>query len=119
MSEQMSAGAGPVAAFPNPGLPQLVDGHIRFRHDTGHFAEYGVKLAEAGARLIGGCCGTTPAHVHALSEGLRDSKAEGRVTRRRGYVAEKEVRPGISKEPVSGFAEKLQTGFAVTVEIDL
>ena len=32
---------------------------------------------------------------------------------------EKEVRPGISNEPVSGFAEKLQTGFAVTVEIDL
>jgi methionine synthase I (cobalamin-dependent)/5,10-methylenetetrahydrofolate reductase len=117
--EQMSAGAGPVAAFPNPGLPQLVEGSVRYNRDVKHFAAYGVKLAEAGARLIGGCCGTTPAHVRALSEVLRDSKVEGRVTRRRGYVAEKEVRPGISNEPVSGFAEKLQTGFAVTVEIDL
>jgi methionine synthase / methylenetetrahydrofolate reductase (NADH) len=117
--EQMSAGAGPVAAFPNPGLPQLVEGSVRYNRDVRHFAAYGVKLAEAGARLIGGCCGTTPAHVRALSEVLRDSKVEGRVTRRRGYVAEKEVRPGISNEPVSGFAEKLQTGFAVTVEIDL
>jgi methionine synthase / methylenetetrahydrofolate reductase(NADPH) len=117
--EQMSAGAGPVAAFPNPGLPQLVECSVRYNRDVRHFAAYGVKLAEAGARLIGGCCGTTPAHVRALSEVLRDSKVEGRVTRRRGYVAEKEVRPGISNEPVSGFAEKLQTGFAVTVEIDL
>jgi homocysteine S-methyltransferase len=117
--QQMSAGAGPVAAFPNPGLPQLVEGSVLYNRDVRHFAAYGVKLAEAGARLIGGCCGTTPAHVRALSEVLRDFKVEGRVTRRRGYVAEKEVRPGISNEPVSGFAEKLQTGFAVTVEIDL
>src|SRR5215212_454705 len=117
--EQMSAGAGPVAAFPNPGLPQLVEGSVLYNRDARHFAAYGVKLAEAGAHLIGGCCGTTPAHIRALSEALRDFKVEGRVTRRRGYVAEKEVRPGISNEPVSGFAEKLQTGFAVTVEIDL
>ena len=117
--EQMSAGAGPVAAFPNPGLPQLVEGSVRYNRDVRHFAAYGVKLAEAGARLIGGCCGTTPAHVRALSEVLRDFKVEGRVTHRRGYVAEKKVRSAISNQPVSGFAEKLRTGFAVTVEIDL
>ena len=117
--EQMSAGAVPVAAFPNPGLPQLVEGSVRYNRDVRHFAAYGVKLAEAGARLIGGCCGTTPAHVRALSEVLRDFKGEGRVTHRRGYVTEKKVRSAISNQPVSGFAEKLRTGFAVTVEIDL
>ena len=117
--EQMSAGAGPVAAFPNPGLPQLVGGSVRYRRDVKHFAEYGVKLAEAGARLIGGCCGTTPAHVHALSEALRDFKVDGRVARRRVTVAETAERPRISSSPVSGFAEKLRTGFAVTVELDL
>jgi methionine synthase / methylenetetrahydrofolate reductase(NADPH) len=117
--EQMSAGAGPVGAFPNPGLPQLVEGSVRYNRDVRHFALYGLKLAEAGAHLIGGCCGTTPAHVRALSEVLRDSKVEGKVSRRRGYVAKKELRAGISNEPVSGFAQKLQRGFAVTVEIDL
>ncbi len=119
--EQMSAGAGPVAAFPNPGLPQLVEGHIRFRRDVGHFAEYGVKLAEAGARLIGGCCGTTPAHVKALSEALRGFEVIGRTAAHRraslpGAVAE---RLEVSPEPVSDFAERLRTGFAVTVEVDL
>ena len=56
--EQMSAGRA-VAAFPNPGLPQLVEGSVRYNRDVRHFAAYGVKLAEAGARP-GGCCGTTP-----------------------------------------------------------
>ncbi len=123
--EQMSASAGPVAAFPNPGLPQLVDGHIRFRRDVGHFAEYGVKLAEAGARLIGGCCGTTPAHIKALSEALRDFEVNGRTgdARRRvglpGAVADGPERGEVPADPVSGFAKRLRGGFAVTVEVDL
>ena len=116
---QMAEVAGPVAAFPNPGLPQLVDGHIRFQRDVDHFAEYGVKLAEAGARLVGGCCGTTPAHVRALSRALRDFRVEGNGTRRPLAVVEQAGPTEVSAEPVSEFAERLRTGFAVTVEVDL
>nr|MBA2533415.1 bifunctional homocysteine S-methyltransferase/methylenetetrahydrofolate reductase [Rubrobacter sp.] len=117
--EQMAGGAGPVAAFPNPGLPQLVDGQIRFRRHTGHFAHYGVKLAEAGARLVGGCCGTTPSHVKALSEALRDFRVEGTGQRRPMAVLERAERVEVKAEPVSEFAERLRSGFAVTVEVDL
>jgi methionine synthase I (cobalamin-dependent)/5,10-methylenetetrahydrofolate reductase len=116
---QMSAEAGPVAAFPNPGLPQLVGGQVRFRRNTHHFAEYGVKLAEAGARLIGGCCGTTPAHIHALSEALKDFRGDTRTFRTRVSVAERPKPPVLSSVPVSAFANKLRAGFAVTVEVDL
>ena len=116
---QMADGAGPVAAFPNPGLPQLVGGHIRFQRDVDHFAEYGVKLAEAGARLVGGCCGTTPAHVRALSRALRDFRVEGNGARRPLAVVEQPGPTEVSSEPVSEFAERLRTGFAVTVEVDL
>jgi methionine synthase I (cobalamin-dependent)/5,10-methylenetetrahydrofolate reductase len=116
---QMADGAGPVAAFPNPGLPQLVSGHIRFQRDVDHFAGYGLKLAEAGARLIGGCCGTTPAHVRALSRVLRDFKVAGNGARRPVAVVEQAGRTEVSEEPVSEFAERLRTGFAVTVEVDL
>ena len=119
IAEQMSAGAGPVATFPNPGLPQLVGGSVRYNRDVRHFAGYGVELAEAGARLIGGCCGTTPAHIRALSEALRDLKVDPRPARKRVAVVEKPERPRISSGPVSNFAEKLRTGFAVTVELDL
>jgi methionine synthase / methylenetetrahydrofolate reductase(NADPH) len=117
--EQMADGAGPVAAFPNPGLPQLVGGHIRFQRDVDHFAGYGVKLAEAGARLVGGCCGTTPAHVRALCRALRDFRIEGNGARRPVAVVEQAKEKEISSEPVSEFAERLRTGFAVTVEVDL
>jgi homocysteine S-methyltransferase len=116
---QMADRAGPVAAFPNPGLPQLVGGHIRFQRDVDHFAEYGVKLAEAGARLVGGCCGTTPAHVRALSRALRDFRVEGIGARRPLAVVEQPGPTEVSSEPVSEFAERLRTGFAVTVEVDL
>lgn len=117
--EQMSAGAGPVAAFPNPGLPQLVGGQVRYNRDIDHFAEYGVKLAEAGARLIGGCCGTTPAHIHALTNALRDFKVDGSTARGRVTVSEKTEQVEISADPSTDFAKRLRTGFAVTVEVDL
>jgi methionine synthase / methylenetetrahydrofolate reductase(NADPH) len=116
---QMAEEAGPVAALPNPGLPQLVGGHIRFQRDVDHFAEYGLKLAEAGARLVGGCCGTTPAHVRALSRALRDFRVEGNGTRRRVAMVKQVGGTEVRAEPVSEFAERLRTGFAVTVEVDL
>ena len=116
---QMADAAGPVAAFPNPGLPQLVDGHIRFGRGTDHFAQYGVKLAEAGARLVGGCCGTTPAHVKALSDALRDFEVDRITARRPVAVMERAEYEEVSVEPVSEFAGRLRTGFAVTVEVDL
>ncbi|MEJ7820585.1 MAG: bifunctional homocysteine S-methyltransferase/methylenetetrahydrofolate reductase, partial [Rubrobacteraceae bacterium] len=117
--EQMSGEAGPVAAFPNPGLPQLVDGHVRFSRDIDHFAEYGVKLAQAGARLVGGCCGTTPAHVHALTQALRDFEPNGDGPRRRVVLTERAERSRVPVAPVSEFARKLETGFPITVEVDL
>lgn len=117
--EQMSGEAGPVAAFPNPGLPQLVDGHVRFSQDIDHFAEYGVKLAEAGARLVGGCCGTTPAHVYALTQALRDFEPNGDGPRRSVTLVERVERSGVPVAPVSEFARKLETGFPITVEVDL
>ncbi len=116
--EQMSAEAGPVAAYPNPGLPQFIHGTIRYNQDVSHFAEYGVKLAHAGARLIGGCCGTTPAHVRALADALRDFEPNGGVTRRAAMATVERVEKQVT-EPETGFAEKIREGFAVTVEVDL
>ncbi len=118
--EGMAAEVGPVAAFPNPGLPQLVDGKVRFRRDVDHFALYGRRLAEAGARLVGGCCGTTPEHVRALVEALRDFRPEGaspaRGVRARAVEEERRESPD---GPSTDLAEKLRTGFAVAVEVDL
>ena len=119
ITQAMSAEVGPVAAYPNPGLPQLVNGAVRYNQDVGHFAEYGYKLAGAGARIVGGCCGTTPAHIRALSEVLRDFTPQTRSARRlTASTPELEVEKAAA-EPETAFARKIKEGFAVAVEVDL
>lgn len=73
--EKMHAYANiPILAKPNAGLPELEDGRTVYRTSPEEFAEAGKKLAEAGAAILGGCCGTTPAHIRALADAVRDCK---------------------------------------------
>jgi 5-methyltetrahydrofolate--homocysteine methyltransferase len=56
----------PLFAEPNAGLPKLVAGRTVFDESPEAFAAGAPQLVAAGARLIGGCCGTTPRHIAAL-----------------------------------------------------
>lgn len=56
----------PLLAKPNAGLPEMVDGRAVYHCPPEEFASYTRALAEAGVRVFGGCCGTTPAHIAAL-----------------------------------------------------
>ncbi|ADI01514.1 homocysteine S-methyltransferase family protein [Syntrophothermus lipocalidus] len=56
---------------PNAGLPKLENGRTIFPETPESMAVYALSLREAGANLIGGCCGTTPAHIRAMAEILR------------------------------------------------
>jgi len=60
----------PLIAKPNAGLPKLVGDATVFDLSAAGFAGFGGPLAAAGANLIGGCCGTTPAHIRALRDTL-------------------------------------------------
>ena len=60
----------PVWAKANAGIPQLVGGKSVFPMGPEEFATLGVSLVAAGAKVVGGCCGTTPAHIAALAEAL-------------------------------------------------
>ncbi|MBO5303990.1 MAG: homocysteine S-methyltransferase family protein [Lachnospiraceae bacterium] len=62
----------PILVKPNAGLPKLVDGKTVFDMEPEEFALAGRKLAECGAAIFGGCCGTTPAHIQALKAALAD-----------------------------------------------
>lgn len=67
-----SVGAPPLlAAFPNAGVPQLVDGKTVYQMSPEAFAGKIVEFVEAGARLVGGCCGTTPEHIRRAARLLR------------------------------------------------
>jgi 5-methyltetrahydrofolate--homocysteine methyltransferase len=56
----------PIAAEPNAGKPELTGGEVLFRLTPEEFADGALRCVEAGANLVGGCCGTTPAHIAAL-----------------------------------------------------
>lgn len=60
----------PIFVKPNAGLPKLVDGETRFLVSSDEFAKNVVKLVHAGARIVGGCCGTTSAHIAAVKAAL-------------------------------------------------
>lgn len=64
----------PVLAKPNAGLPKLIDGKTVFTMEPQEFAFLGAKLVDAGANIIGGCCGTTPEHIRTLAAAV-DGKA--------------------------------------------
>ncbi len=60
----------PVIAKPNAGMPELSEGRTVYRMQPDEFASSMIELTEAGAGILGGCCGTTPAHIRALKEAL-------------------------------------------------
>ena len=63
----------PLWAKPNAGLPELVAGRTVFREEPEQTASFLPALMVAGARIIGGCCGTTPAHIRALAGRARET----------------------------------------------
>ncbi len=84
------------------------------------FGEYALRLVEAGASVVGGCCGTTPEHIAAMNQALSGQSATAApaatTSRPRSIVIEREAPAG--PEPTT-LREKLATGrFVVTVEVD-
>ena len=63
----------PLSAQPNAGMPELVNGKTIFPMAADEFAAWGPKLIAAGASYIGGCCGTTPAHIKALKKAVTNA----------------------------------------------
>ncbi|MBI5837451.1 MAG: bifunctional homocysteine S-methyltransferase/methylenetetrahydrofolate reductase [Candidatus Eisenbacteria bacterium] len=109
----------PLSAQPNAGLPRIMDGRVVYIASPDYFAEYAVRFVEAGARLIGGCCGTTPAHVAAMRRTLDEKHPEARRGHPAVTVVEAAPEPEAG-EPTAGesFADKLGRHFVVSVELD-
>ena len=68
--------AEPSAKFwvkPNAGWPEQVSGRIMYPADAEYFGDYALLFREAGANIVGGCCGTTPQHIAAMKKSLEAS----------------------------------------------
>lgn len=109
----LGAGASAVSAMPNAGWPTRVANRVMYQSSPEYMAEYGRRMADLGVALIGGCCGTTPAHVRALKSALRN-EAPARI----------DVVPTFEPEPQrdepdndSTLAKKLGRQRVISVEI--
>ena len=117
----------PLSAMPNAGFPKRIgDRTVYPRSSPEYFALFAREASELGARLIGGCCGTTPEHIRAIADAvkkLRPGKSGGARTLEAGPVevfepAER-FRRIAAREPESKLWRKIQDEkFVVSVEID-
>lgn len=77
----------PILAKPNAGLPELADGVTVYRMTPEDFAAAGAALVQAGASIVGGCCGTTPAHIGALADAVKKLAAPKIPTEKKRLLA--------------------------------
>ena len=75
-----------IVAKANCGIPEFVDGEIRYSGTTDLMADYAEMARNAGARIIGGCCGTTPEHIRAMRQAL-ETRPKGRCPTKDEVIA--------------------------------
>lgn len=96
----------PIMVKPNAGMPELENGETVYKMTPEEFADACEQLVDAGASVVGGCCGTRPDHIKALADRMRGKKVE---------PIEKKNRPVLTSE--RGFVEvTLDGGFKVVGE---
>ncbi|AUX48384.1 homocysteine S-methyltransferase [Sorangium cellulosum] len=125
MAERMAAAGLPLCVQPNAGLPRTVDGRLLYMATPEYFDVFARRMIQAGATMIGGCCGTTPEHVKWIAKSAR--MLRGTAARDDVWPA---ARPRISIDTPAGIeptplaersplAAKIAAGkFVVSVEVN-
>jgi homocysteine S-methyltransferase len=107
-----------LSVMPNAGAPALVEGRYVYLCTPEYMATWARRFLEAGATVVGGCCGTTPAHIRDLVQSVkmvRPSRAEVRIP---PPSRPKEAPAPVRREVKSPLARKLRQKFVVSVELD-
>jgi methionine synthase I (cobalamin-dependent)/5,10-methylenetetrahydrofolate reductase len=107
-------------AAPNTGVPRYVGGRFIYPHSAPeYFAWFAREAARRGARLIGGCCGSTPEHVQAIAAAVRDITPEQIRRAPETISAPLPSAPRIEREKPSGIAARFaQQEFVVSMQLD-
>ena len=102
---------------PNAGWPEQISGRIFYPASAEYFGEYALAFWQAGARVIGGCCGTTPAHIQSIRQAIDSHETEAITGGTTLEMVEEESSEAETSEP-SKFAQKLNNGkFVFSVEM--
>jgi len=107
-----------VSAMPNAGAPALVDGRYVYLCTPEYMASYARRFLSAGVTIVGGCCGTTPAHIRNLVRSVRMVRPAREAVTILPEARAKEAPQPIARELKSPLARKLGKKFVVSVELD-
>lgn len=112
------AGEGvPLSAFPNAGMPELVGHRMIYPAQPGYMATRAREMIRKGVHLIGGCCGTAPAHIQEFRSALKIKPV--RVQVQEVPVAEDVQEESFAEPQNGGFLESLQPGrLPIIAELD-
>lgn len=118
--QRMAAAAkkAKLSAMPNAGAPALVEGRYVYLCTPEYMASYARRFIAAGVSLVGGCCGTTPAHIRNLVRSVRMRQPAREVAAVLTPSRPKEAPQAISREAKSPLGRKLGRKFVVSVELD-
>ena len=115
----------PLSAQANAGLPRDVQGRQFYMGSPEYMAKFAKRFVQAGARFVGGCCGTTPTHIKLISDAIRSiSPRQAQVFARhgQGHVKVVDLTPQdvevIAPEERSNWSRKIARGeFVTSVEV--
>ncbi len=115
-----AAGSFPMSAMPNVGFPQRAGDRVIYpKSSPEYFDLFAREAIVLGARILGGCCGTTPEHIRAMVRAVAGSHPAQSVRSKSHVEATPEARPVTVREPESALWKKIQAGrFVVSMEID-
>jgi homocysteine S-methyltransferase len=124
IAERMLGHGRPVSALPNAGYPKKVDGRMIYMATPEYFGVYARRFLKLGVRVIGGCCGTAPEHIRAMSGAARMmsggvAEAKTPAQPRSSEDVARRVEPVPFAER-SGLAARIASsdGFVVSVEVN-
>ncbi|MBQ9964834.1 MAG: homocysteine S-methyltransferase family protein [Clostridia bacterium] len=98
--ELLNAASVPVILKPNAGLPAVKDGRTVFDVAPAEFADEVAALMQDGVRVVGGCCGTTPDYIRALTEKTQNMTAQPTTQKRRTVVSSYTHAVAFGDEPI-------------------
>ena len=107
-----------LSAMPNAGAPALLDGRYVYLCTPEYMASYARRFISSGVTFVGGCCGTTPAHIRNLVRSVRMLQPAREVVTVLPPEVEKEAPAPVAREEKSPLARKLGKKFVVSVELD-
>ncbi|MCX2727676.1 bifunctional homocysteine S-methyltransferase/methylenetetrahydrofolate reductase [Thermomicrobium sp. 4228-Ro] len=108
----------PLSAMPNAGWPTNVGGRVIFGASPDYFADFAREVRSYGVRLVGGCCGTTPAHIAAMRRALDHDTGQASLGVSERQRTDRSVTEVPSTESPTRLAQKLGKAFVISVEID-